>query len=97
MYGKPIVPKKAAFTLFIDDDNAPMFISGSGNLVVKITDLEDPSNDDIRYIADPAFDTAFPDNEMEGVFSAKEDHFKNLEDARQFLLGLGFTQSADSQ
>lgn len=49
----------------------------------------------IREVTGTVFDEAFPNNECEGVFKAKEGYFKNIEEARVLLLSIGMTQSYD--
>lgn len=92
MYGQPLDPKRTAFTFYGDcwDDKLT-----ETNFSIYLTDLDDPSNDDVRDVDHPDFDTYWG-NAMENVFEPNDPYIGEALDtqtkARQWLLSIGMIE-----
>lgn len=96
MYGKPLKPQKTSFTIEDSDLN-------DGGFTIYLTDLEEPSNDDVRDVDHPDFDILWG-NAMENVFEPwDQEWIDNHEErklkaittkkmAREWLLSIGMTE-----
>lgn len=97
MYGQPLKPNRASFEFFEDE----------GEFTIHVSDLDDPSNDDVRDVDHPDWDTLWG-NEMENVFSPWDQDtvrngfygdkpsdlqpLTNKNKARAWLLSIGMTE-----
>ena len=94
MYGEPIDPRRASFSIFIDESNSPLCIEDSGRVSVVIQDEDEHDNDDIRDILNPRFEQMF-ENMCENIFTLNDEYMNlNLNEVRQILLPMGFEEKS---
>jgi len=86
MYGQPINPKRALFYIMEHNED----YSFGEPFGMFIVDMDDPSNDDIREVDHPDFDSKW-ENDSENDFTPRDENWA-IQDAEAWCLSIGMVK-----